>query len=794
MAKPKIPTWDETEEISSAIPSWDETEDVAAPRSGMGDVKMAESQAGPIPGLSLGQRTGFGPVADFSAQAAKAGLKFAGNLAQAASTGPVNAIIQGNQDDVGFFGTLGNVGRALVDPFVPGESPIQQTGKSLERMGVDNQPRTYTERIPWFQAQQYARQPMGKGGTTIDGGLTADEVAMAQTLQPGEFLERQRTQPGRADELGFVIDLASPLYAVGAAKLLGAGAKYTMRGAQAGVKAAYPSIGRSAESLSGVPLETLEAYADPAQRAAMKANFGKEQEIGKALVEKINDKDLIFGKEIETINKSVDKLPKISTQRAVDAMENAKAKPDITSRPATDYDLTETEKAGNLKADKEIDFVRGSARPENLSESARKAAQAFDDARIDEAVKAADAAIQTKISDKAARIQLSTQSKAGKAGARAAKTKKEFLDLSDKAGKNITRWGKPRNESGAIAEDALDIARETAKVAKEAWIDAQGKYASGAISQADYSMAKATAEATERHSVATDAARRIYNGESIASVGSSLAEKYGMNGEALRPLLTEARDRARSVPKDATVLTAAEYLSKRRRLDANIDFSDKADDVVNRVQKAGRTEMMQTLERAAEDSGIPELKEAMKSYSSKARIIEDLEKFIGRDKGTQSARIEAFINNLFGRNSQHKQELTKKFGELVNDETLRRAKAAQQAQEIGWDGSAAWFPMPGTGAKGAGQQWLGRGPGAFLSSPVLASRMTLPLIRKLASARSPREAAFYRKALQNAGVTAAEIDAALISKEIAQQMPANALPFRKVAEEDDQQPQPMAQR
>jgi hypothetical protein len=754
------------------------------PAAGMGDLKMAESQAGPVP--------------EYKKPLTLASAAFPGASKEYAPT----------RAPMPFAFPDPNTGR-LPDYAYRTVSPREQSGLAAVGDALS---------LPTRAAgavgagMGYEGAAGGKRGSTglarpvreWAGGMASSGIADMANQDPDALAQILRQHKGLLKTLigapAFVgasivedptaaagLAMAAPKAALGAMKAVTAPAR-AMKGAAA---SAYPAIGRSAEKLSGVPLSTLEAYADPAQRAAMKANFGKEQEIGQALVQKLNDKDLIFGEEIAAIDAATEKLPKISTKSAVKAMEDAKAKPDVTSRPATEFDISPLASQGNERVEPWINYVRGSKRPEDLTESARKAEQALGDARIDEAVKAVDAARESKLSDKAARIQLSTQSKAGKAGAEAAKTKKEFLDLSDKADKNALRWGGARNESGAIAEDALEKAQEAAKNARAAWVDAQGKYASGAISQADYSMAKATAEAAERHSVATDAARRIYNGESIAAVGSAIAEKHGIGGETLRALLTEARDRARSVPKDATELTAREYLNKRRGLDANIDFTDKADDVVNRVQKAGRTEMMTTLERVAEESGIPEFKAAMKSYSNKARIIEELERFIGRDKGTQTARIESFVNNLFGRNSQHKQELTKKFGELVNDETFKRAKAAQQAQEIGWDGNAAWFPMHSTGAMGAGQQWLGR-LGFMLSSPKIASRVTLPVVKKIASAKTPAQAeAFIKQAMNSPDMSKAgkAVLASALMEKFTEGLPKNVIPFRQVADtEEDQVP------
>ena len=80
----------------------------------------------------------------------------------------------------------------------------------------------------------------------------------------------------------------------------------------------------------------------------------------------------------------------------------------------------------------------------------------------------------------------------------------------------------------------------------------------------------------------------------------------------------------------------------------------------------------------------------------------------------------------------------------------------------------------------------------LVDSPRFSTKVAVKLkqaAEKMAAAKNPAEAAFYAKKLQALGVTAAEVQALSGAAEIAP----NAIPFRKVAE-DDRKPKPMAMR
>lgn len=232
------------------------------PTAGMGDVKMAESQAEPAPEPSfLDKASVLQPSLRPIAQAAGGAVQFAGNVAKALSTGPINAVAQGIQDKAGVMRTAKNVVRAVADPFIPGESPIQSTETTLERAGVPNQPRTVTERLPGFLVKEWAR-------TGSNGFKPGD----ADGIEDSDFIERQREQPGRAKELGFVTDAATPLYGVAAVKAMGSAARAAL-----GSRAAKAVQEAAGTGLEGIGKSQMNKVIKPLMRHERKARKPIEQ-------------------------------------------------------------------------------------------------------------------------------------------------------------------------------------------------------------------------------------------------------------------------------------------------------------------------------------------------------------------------------------------------------------------------------------------------------------------------------------------------------------------------------------
>jgi hypothetical protein len=524
--------------------------------------------------------------------------------------------------------------------------------------------------------------------------------------------------------------------------------------------------GRSAEKLSGVPLEALEAYRDPAKRALMKQNFGAESEIGNEFLDKLNNYDQ-FLPETKGIDQALEKMPPISTEGAVKAMEGAKQKPVAGVYSPIDQ-------AGNAKAEPWIDFIRGGAQPEDLIQTTKRAAQELEQASGTAKATGAEAAANTREAERALKAQVQAQRQAGQAA-------NEVKNLPDK-GKGFWRWH----------ENEEQVAKDAAGKAKEAAIDARAKLAVGEISKADYAAAKATEASAERNLQIVGSARKLFNGQNQKEVAQELS-RGGMKVEDIQEVLTKARERAQSIPELESEIPAAAYREKRKRLDANINFDDKADDIVQRIQKAGRTEMMQTLERVAEESGNPEFRDLMKSYSKKVQLVDDLKAYIGQTKGANKRKVQQFFDHLLGKNGQNKQEIIESMDRIMGTNTLERARAAQQAQQIGHDGEAAWFPMHNTGAMGAGQQWLGR-IGFMWSSPVIASRFTLPafskveaLAKKFGNAIPPKAGKLVTaiERAENPAKAAPLVNQLIQVLEAESKLPDNVVPFRKVAENDD---------
>lgn len=536
---------------------------------------------------------------------------------------------------------------------------------------------------------------------------------------------------------------SDPMVALAGLAKLGAAGLKTLEAAVPGISKAVSAArgwsGRSAERLSGVPLETLEAYGDPAKRAMMKEQFGQEAEIGKEFLEKFRDPDqyLTEGPKLREISKD---LPPVSTKSAVDAMEGALPKPVEGFAPNEIGAFTDVERAANAKAQSNIDFIRGGAKPEDLDVSVSRAGVRATDAEIEAAAKGAQASKDAKAAAQATRAQASNQSKAAKAAGEAGTTKKALQEITKEI-EGSPRYGRVirdgkivdlRPQRGVLAteaEDALVQARDAATKAREAATDARAKVAVGEISKADYAAAKSTAEAAEANLELLTVAQKLHSGAPLKQVAGELS-RQGKSVEQIRDILTRARDRSNSIVQPKSDVSFNAYWDKRKRLDSDIDFGKASDNLVDRVNKAGRSEMMKVMEEVAANTNHPEFKELMKSYSRKAQLVDDLKAYIGQTKGANNRKIQQFFDHLFGKNSQHKQDLVAEMDRVMGTNTLERARAAQQAQQIGHDGTASLFSMHNTGAMGAGQQWLGR-IGFLWSSPKLASRVTLPAFAKL---------------------------------------------------------------
>jgi len=204
---------------------------------GMGDVKMAESQPPPQP-QSLMERF----TADPRSQAITGPLKFAGNVAQSISTGPINAVAQAVQDKEGFgpvaWQAAKNVVKSTLNPIMPGPNPIQSSETSLERAGVDNAPRDFMTNVPGSVLREQAMS-YSNGMTPADAGK----------YESGKVYQIPAHSPGLAQELGFVADMAAPIFpGITAIRAAGAASRASLRA----LAKAPEAIGKAIQDVGGL--------------------------------------------------------------------------------------------------------------------------------------------------------------------------------------------------------------------------------------------------------------------------------------------------------------------------------------------------------------------------------------------------------------------------------------------------------------------------------------------------------------------------------------------------------------
>jgi hypothetical protein len=204
--------------------------------AGMGDVKMAESQVKPPEPVDITDRPYMNPGVNLGLKMGRAGLQFAGNVAQALSTGPINAIAQGIQDDAGFWGTAGNVARAVVDPVIPGKSPIQDSRTSFARAGVSD--------VAPQPVKEYSVPvgPYPNMGPRYSGGYSPAQMA------------------------GFAADFATPLYGLSAVKAAGQAARLALK-----TKPAMKAAEATGKALEGYGLDQMKRVVVPLMRHERKA-------------------------------------------------------------------------------------------------------------------------------------------------------------------------------------------------------------------------------------------------------------------------------------------------------------------------------------------------------------------------------------------------------------------------------------------------------------------------------------------------------------------------------------------
>jgi len=175
-------------------------------------------------------------------------------------------------------------------------------------------------------------------------------------------------------------------------------------------------------------------------------------------------------------------------------------------------------------------------------------------------------------------------------------------------------------------------------------------------------------------------------------------------------------------------MSAKQFVGLRKRIDKEIGEAfkkQKTNDYISALKDA-RFQMKEILVRAGNKSGNPEYAQAMQTLAKKMDLEDKLKGFIGKSVDIQNRKVEGFVDNLFGKNSEAKQELVRDLSEMFGQDFLEKSKLAKLAGEIGPGGKPTFLPRQTTG-----RSLLSVGPQIALGSPSLASKVTLPTLSGL---------------------------------------------------------------
>lgn len=483
---------------------------------------------------------------------------------------------------------------------------------------------------------------------------------------------------------------------------------------QGGARGANKIVGRVAEEASGVPEEALRMASTKPGRQALQAAAGKERQIGEQLLTRIENFDEYLP-ERQQVSEALEKMGPISVESAIATLEKAKG-PVVAGR------ISPEKAAANSSIEKYIRFLRGGDKPDDLTALASEAKTKSEGAVLREALLGSQSKADAKAAANAAKSQKAAQSEMGKIAAEI---------------KNRKNYG---TDFGWWHEESLQNAKQAAAQAKESAILARSQAAIGKMSQADLEAAQAASQVAERSALIADAASRLYKGEPLPTVAKALAGETGLSVDDLQSIITQARAKAQSIPElPPQTVSAKDYRRLRQDLDVPVNWQEEGAGIKNEALKAGRTTMKNELLKKAEESGIPGYAEAMRAWSGKLDKLEEIKGVLGKTSSTRDRRVESFIDNLFGKNSEYKQQLMKDLDEIFQSDLTKQAKAAQLASEVGPGGVPTWFPRQSTGRSGSIYDILrdiiriGSTPvgGFVLSSPKIASRATLPAFQGL---------------------------------------------------------------
>lgn len=196
--------------------------------------------------------------------------------------------------------------------------------------------------------------------------------------------------------------------------------------------------------------------------------------------------------------------------------------------------------------------------------------------------------------------------------------------------------------------------------------------------------------------------------------------------QALVDMANSAADKEGKIP-------AAVARQIKQRYDAAVGdaFGKESSAYVTSLKNA-RHDIAKALESAAEESGIPEYKQAMQDYTRRLAVVDRISDVLGATDATRRARAESFVSNLYGKNKTQQQKNFQELSDVLGEDFAQQARAIGTAKVAMPGGGLPILPAHSTGRSllglnVAGNIYSGGGglaagiPAAALSSPLAAS-------------------------------------------------------------------------
>lgn len=131
-------------------------------------------------------------------------------------------------------------------------------------------------------------------------------------------------------------------------------------------------------------------------------------------------------------------------------------------------------------------------------------------------------------------------------------------------------------------------------------------------------------------------------------------------------------------------MPAEDYRALRQDIDSQIDDWGEgvSKDALEDALISARTAMKNELVGAAEGS-FPEYSSAMARWHDKLDATDKVKRLLGRNPETQAKNAQGFVGRVTGENKQFQQNTLQNLDDIFGTDFLRRADAAQVAQDLG---------------------------------------------------------------------------------------------------------------